>query len=147
MRLFKLKTSESKEDIIRKFNSLRAVEPHKIFTFSDDDYYENRIGLHTYINGDIIKGYYESGRINRLDSLESEKAWFYGKLVEKNGVCQFRGIIFFSTILIDIIGLPLGIIQYIYYPTPLCIILYILYNILIYKEEYKTFECLKKIML
>ena len=60
--------------IIWKFNSLRAMEPHMIFTFSDD-YYETRIGLHTYINGDIIKGYYESGRINRFDSLESEKAW------------------------------------------------------------------------
>ncbi len=74
MRFFKFKTSEIKQDIIWKFNSLRAMEPHMIFTFSDD-YYETRIGLHTYINGDIIKGYYESGRINRFDSLESEKAW------------------------------------------------------------------------
>lgn len=145
MRFFKFKTSERKQDIIWKFNSLRAMEPHKIFTFSDD-YYENRIGLHTYINEDIIKGYYESGRINRFDSLESEKAWFYGKLIERNGICQFRGVIFFSTVLIDIFGLPLGIIQYICYPNPLCIILYILYNILIFKDEYKTLECLKKIM-
>ncbi len=112
MRFFKFKTSERKQDIIWKFNSLRAMEPHKIFIFSDD-YYENRIGLHTYINGDIIKGYYESGRINRFDSLESEKAWFYGKLIERNGICQFRGVIFFSTVLIDIFGLLLGIIQYI----------------------------------
>lgn len=142
MRFFNFKTSKNKEDIIWKFSRLRAVEQHKIFAFFDD-YCDNRIGLHTYINGDMIKGYYESGRLTRHESLGSTKVWFYGKVVEKKGVCHFRGIIVYSTILIEIFG----ILQYIYDPTPIWPILFLMYLFFIVYEENEMYECIKNIMI
>ena len=141
MRFFNFKTSESKEDIIWKFNRLRASEQHKIFAFFDN-YYNNRIGLHTYVNGDKVTGYYESGKLTRHESLGSIKAWFYGKLVEKNGVCQFRGIIVYSTIPIEIFG----IIQFIYEPRIIWPILFLIYTFYVFCEEEKTYECIKEII-
>ena len=140
MRFFNFKSTKSKEDIIWKFNRLRALEPHKIFAFYES-YNDNRIGLHTYINGDKVKGYYESGGLYR-DSLVRAKVWFYGKLIERNGVCQFKGIIVSSTIILGIVI----IIQHIYYLEPLESVFLLFYIIYVLYNEKKVYDCLEEIM-
>lgn len=144
MRFFNFKSTKSKEDILWKFNRLRALEQHKIFAYFWESYNDYRIGLHTYVDGDKVRGYYEDGGLSR-DSLVSAKIWFYGRISERNGECHFRGIIVSSTIILEIIG----IIYFIYYLSPIepvefvLSLLYIFY--VIYRER-AVYECIKEIM-
>lgn len=102
MLFFNFKTLQSKEDIICKFKCLKALEPHKMIFDLFDSFNDYRIGLHTYVNGNIVKGYYEDGGLNRVGSLANGKIWFYGKLVERKGICQFKGIIFSAFIPVEL---------------------------------------------
>lgn len=141
MQFFNFRTSKNKEDIIWKFNSLRAVEKHRMIFIFFDRYNDNRIGLHTYVNGNIVKGYYENGGFNR-SSLGNSKVWFYGKLVEREGTCQFRGIIFSSFILIELYML----IQLIIYRDFIWLMVCLGYISYLMRKEETMYECLEEIM-
>lgn len=140
---FNLKTSKDIEEIKHKFNFLCATEKHVPYAVFDsfDDY---RIGLHTYVNGNIVKGYYESGARTTSNTLCITKSWFYGKLIDNNGTCQFRGIVYFNPIIMIIF--ISAIIECIVDSHPI-LLLIILYNCFVgYKETVEEYECIKEIM-
>lgn len=142
MRFFNFTSSESIENIITKFNCLRAVERHTIYNIFEY-YYDNRIGIHTYINGNTIKGYYETGELNRHDALQHSKVWFYGKLVENRGVCQFRGIIISISLIIEIILLMQSLCAKDPFALAICGVL-IFFEL---RDERTMYECLYNMML
>lgn len=110
--------------------------------FFFNTYNDYRIGLHTYVNGNIVRGYYEDGKLNHRDSLSNDKIWFCGKLVERKGVCKFRGIIFSSLILIELYIL----IQSISHRDPIWIALCLGYMFYEVRKEKTVYECLEEIM-
>ncbi len=140
---FNLKTSKDIEEIKHKFNFLCATEKHVPYAVFDsfDDY---RIGLHTYVNGNIVKGYYESGNMSDGQILWKDKAWFYGKITEKNGVCRFRGMCFFSpkATIIYIIA----IMECIKGSHPILFLMTLIFCYSGYKEVIEAYECIKEIM-
>lgn len=143
MLFFNFKTLQSKEDVIWKFNRLRASEHHKMIFDLVDSFNDYRIGLHTYINGNVVKGYYEDGGLNRVGSLANGKIWFCGKLVESTGTCQFKGIIFSAFIPVELSVL----IPAIYQRNLIWIIIclgYMTYEML--HEENPLYDCLAEIL-
>ena len=101
-----------------------------------------RIGLHTYVNGNIVKGYNEDGGLNRVGSLANGKVWFYGKLVERKGTCKFKGIIFKPLIIIALYVL----IQAFYHRDTLWIISCLGYIFYVVHQEKTLYDCLAEIL-
>lgn len=142
MLFFNFKTLQSKEDVIWKFNRLRASEHHKMIFDLVDSFNDYRIGLHTYINGNVVKGYYEDGGLNRVGSLANGKVWFYGKFVERKGLCKFTGIIFKPLIILALYVF----IQALIHRDIIWIILCLGYTFHVIHQEKTVYDCLKEIM-
>lgn len=93
MKCFYIKSKYSKDYIISRFEAFREYENHNYWNIFD--FYESdRIGIHTYINQNRVKGYFEDGTITRLGDLQRIKPWFYASVKSKNGVSVIKGVIF-----------------------------------------------------
>lgn len=89
MRYFRLTANAEKTDIINAFFNYIEIEEHNIFTSYFKPYTSSRTGLHTYINGNKISGYYEnSSTTHTRTQLLRSKNWFFAK-VKDNTVKGF----------------------------------------------------------
>lgn len=75
MRFLRYKCDLPPDLVIERFGRFTATEKHNPFN-PFNSFHNPRIGLHTYIDGNGVSGYYESGIRNRHDNLQSQKVWF-----------------------------------------------------------------------
>ncbi len=75
VRILRYKCALPPDLVIERFCRFAATEKHNPFhPFSS--FYDPRIGLHTYVDGNGVSGYYESGIRKRDDTLQNLKVWF-----------------------------------------------------------------------
>ena len=94
MRFFKVHSELRMKEILDKFDKLSELESHNIFTSFFETYYSSRIGIHSYSNGNRVRGYYETGkRYARGNRLISQKNWFFLTVNETSRGTIVKGII------------------------------------------------------
>ena len=70
-------------------------EQHKLFSLFEN-FYDERVGWHTYYDGKRIYGYYENGTKTRLGDLQHSKVWMLGRVKNKS---EIKGVVIFSPFL------------------------------------------------
>ena len=75
MRILRYSCQLTPEEVLDRFSRFAAMEKHNPF-IPFGEFSNPRIGLHTYVNGNEVNGYYEDGSTTRGGSLQSSKVWF-----------------------------------------------------------------------
>ncbi len=106
MRLIRISSSKSKDEIFKAFESYLEVEKHSAFSLIDflqGEYLSSHTGIHSYLDyeRDKISGYYETGEIyggfrGSEDSYTRIKTWFELKVCQEENSTKVQGAIFFS---------------------------------------------------
>lgn len=108
MRFFKLHSKFSTKDILDNFDKLSESESHNILTSFFENYYSSRIGIHSYIDKNRVSGYYETGKRHpRVNTLVSQKNWFFLTVNQTTNGTTIRGCIFGDIFFMCMIYLPL----------------------------------------
>ena len=84
------KTAKEVEEVLSRF--LDSEEHHPLISLWDN-YYDARRGLHTYIDGERVSGYFEDGKRTRFGGLRHDKAWFWGRLRSGRDGVVLSGVI------------------------------------------------------
>ena len=95
MRFLRYKCPLPQEDIPARFGRFAATGKHSPMN-PFQSYDDPRIGLHTYVAGDFVIGYYEDGTRTRGGSLQSMKVWFELKVKPCEGGSRVRGVVYSS---------------------------------------------------
>lgn len=94
MKFFKIDSKSNMNDILDKFDTLSEFESHNIFTSLFETYYSSRIGIHSYLNGNKVRGYYETGKkYARGNRLISQKNWFFLAVKQTQEGSSVKGFI------------------------------------------------------
>lgn len=94
MRFFKIKTEVKIDDILNEFYKLFEYESHSILDSALKPYYSSRVGIHAYVKGNKVSGYYETGELTRTKSqLLRSKNWFYMCLEDNSKETIISGFI------------------------------------------------------
>ena len=94
MRFFNIYSKLSANDILNNFEKLSEFESHNILTSFFETYYSSRIGIHSYIDKNRVRGYYETGeRYPRVNRLLSQKNWFFLTIKQTTKDTIVRGCI------------------------------------------------------
>lgn len=88
MRLFKVRSKSSMNEILERFDQFSESESHNMLTSFFETYYSSRIGIHSYIDEKKVRGYYETGKQYAGGRrLISQKNWFFLTVNKtKNGI-------------------------------------------------------------
>ena len=92
MKLIYRKVNTPKERLLSQFRQYEELEKHHIFQLFSK-FYSSRIGMHTYVNGDKVTGYWEGGVRDRIGHLAEVKNWMWLKLKETDNGTIVKGII------------------------------------------------------
>lgn len=83
-----------KEAILSRMHQYREIEQHHIFEILSF-YHSSRRGMHTYVCGDKVTGYWETGETHR-NQLLLAKVWLSLKVREQDNCTTIKGIVVFK---------------------------------------------------
>ena len=94
MRFFNIYSKLSANDILNNFEEISEFESHNILTSFFETYYSSRIGIHSYIDKNRVRGYYETGERHPIgNSLVRQKNWFFLTIKQTTKDTIVRGCI------------------------------------------------------